>query len=83
MKRADKETAKAAVSYSAGTVELGVSVVVGIAIGYALDRFFGTAPWLTLFWLVCGVIAGFRSLFRVAKRLEREAAAKEQHGDAP
>ena len=83
MKRPDKETAKAAVSYSAGTVELGVSVVVGIAIGYALDRFFDTAPWFTLFWLVCGVIAGFRSLFRVMKRLERDDAAKEQHGDAP
>ena len=27
---------------------------------------------ITLFWLVCGVIAGFRSLFRVAKRLERQ-----------
>jgi ATP synthase protein I len=83
MKRPGGETAKKAVSYSAGTVELGVSVVVGIAIGYTLDRFFDTAPWLTLFWLVCGVIAGFRSLFRVAKRLERESEAKEDHGDAP
>jgi ATP synthase protein I len=66
------KTARAVTEYSAGTLELGISVAIGIGIGYALDRYFGTAPWLTLAWLLCGVVAGFRSLFRVAKRLERQ-----------
>lgn len=69
-----------AAEYSAGTLELGVSVAIGALIGYWLDSIFDTAPWLTLFWLVCGTIAGFRSLFRVAKRLEA-ADRKEQNSD--
>ena len=66
------KTARKVTEYSAGTLELGISVAIGIGIGYAMDRYFDTAPWLTLFWLICGVFAGFRSLFRVAKRLERQ-----------
>ncbi len=82
MKPKRRETVRAATQYSAGTLELGISVAVGAGIGYALDRYFDTAPWLTLFWLLCGVAAGFRSLYRVAKRLEREDETKEQNGDA-
>ena len=77
-----RETVRAAAGYSAGTVELGISVAVGAGIGYALDQYFDTAPWLTLFWLLCGVIAGFRSLFRVVKRLERSEGQGEDHGNS-
>jgi ATP synthase protein I len=82
MKPRVRKTTREITEYSAGTLELGMSVAIGIGIGYALDWYFETAPWWTLFWLVCGVAAGFRSLFRVAKRLEREAEEEEHHGDA-
>lgn len=72
-----RDTMHLITEYSAGTLEMGASVAIGVGIGYALDRWLGTSPWLTLFWLVCGVIAGFRSLYRVAKRLER----REEGGD--
>ncbi len=61
--------------FSAGTLELGISVAIGVGIGYFLDtRVFGgrTAPWFTLFWLLCGVVAGFRSLLRVLRQLQEE-----------
>lgn len=69
--------------FSAGTLEMGVSVAVGIGIGYWLDSIFGTSPWLMLFWLVAGVVAGFRSLIRVVRRLEQEEGRKERDGNAP
>jgi ATP synthase protein I len=67
--------------YSAAGLEFGLSVVIGLLIGYALDKHFGTAPWLALFWLVCGFIAGARSLYRLAKKLEREAEEEDEDDD--
>lgn len=81
MKQKSRETLRLITDYSAGTLELGLSVAVGAGIGYVLDHvvFDGrTAPWLTLFWLLCGVFAGFRSLLRVVRKLERA----ESKGDA-
>jgi len=74
------DTMRALTKYSAGALEMGVSVVVGLAIGYSLDNWFGTTPWMSLFWLACGTVAGFRSLYRMAKKLEREESEGEQGG---
>lgn len=68
--------------YSATGLEFGLSVIIGLGIGYWLDTVFGTAPWLALFWLTCGVVAGVRSLYRLAKRLEREAEEDGADDDA-
>ncbi len=78
-----RETLRLITHVSAGTLELGLSVAVGAAIGYGLDSWLGTGPWFTLFWLVCGVVAGFRSLVRVLRNLERGEGRKDEHGDAP
>jgi ATP synthase protein I len=64
--------------HSAQGLEMGVSVVVGLAIGYWLDEMYDTTPWMTLFWLCCGTAAGVRSLMRLAKKLEREAEEEEE-----
>lgn len=55
---------------------MGFSVAIGILTGYYLDRRFDTSPWLTLFFLVCGVIAGFKRLYYALREIERE----EQNG---
>jgi ATP synthase protein I len=47
---------------------IGVSLVaataIGLAIGYGLDRWLGTSPWLTLTFTLLGIAAGFINLFR-------------------
>ena len=68
--------------YSAGTLEMGLSVAIGAGLGYWLDSVFHTAPWLTLFWLLCGVVAGFRSLIRVARRLEKAEGENDRDGNS-
>ncbi len=55
---------------------MGISMVVatfmGLALGYVLDHHvFGTEPWLTIIFLILGIIAGFRNLYIIAKRAER------------
>ena len=50
--------------------QLGVAMLanllVGFVIGTALDRFFGTSPWLLFIFLLFGVVAGFISMFKIA-----------------
>lgn len=48
-------------------VELAVTIVVGALLGYGLDRWFSTRPWLMLVGMVLGTIAGFRNLYRMIR----------------
>lgn len=54
----------------------GITVVVatagGTLLGYFLDRWLGTSPWLTLIGLGLGIATGFRELFRTIKAAERQ-----------
>jgi ATP synthase protein I len=59
-------------SYSTLGLEMGLSVAVGVAIGYYLDKWLKTDPWFLLIFIFLGAVAGFRSLYRALKRLERE-----------
>ncbi len=49
-------------------INLVLSTFVGLAIGYGLDSLFHSSPWLTLIFLILGIISGFRELFRMAKK---------------
>ena len=58
-------------------LRLGVELVAGVAvggfIGWALDRFFGTAPFLMVVFLTLGAAAGILNVVRTAKRMQAEA----------
>ncbi len=45
-------------------VTLVAATAIGLAIGYGLDRWFGTSPWLTLSFTLFGIVAGFVNMFR-------------------
>ena len=49
-------------------VELAVTIMVGALLGYGLDRWLSTRPWLMLVGMLLGTIAGFRNLYRVLSR---------------
>jgi F0F1-type ATP synthase assembly protein I len=44
------------------------SIAVGLFMGYFLDRWLGTAPWLLLVFTVLGIVSGLLSLFRALKK---------------
>jgi ATP synthase protein I len=52
-------------------IHLVLSTFVGLAIGYGLDKLFGTSPYLTFIFLIIGIIAGFRELIRIAKKQDK------------
>ncbi len=44
------------------------SILIGMVMGYYLDRWLGTAPWFLLIFLVLGIISGFRNIFILTER---------------
>ena len=58
--------------YSSMGLEVGLSVVVGFLIGTWLDEWLETGPWFLLIFGIAGIIAGYRSMFRMVKRMQSE-----------
>ena len=44
------------------------SIAVGLFIGYFLDRWLGTSPWLLLTFTLLGCVSGLLSLVRALKK---------------
>jgi ATP synthase protein I len=66
--------------YSALGLEMAISVIIGLAVGYYLDKWLGTGPWLTVVWLGIGFAAGVRSLYRAALRSGKDLDEKDEEG---
>jgi ATP synthase protein I len=63
-----------------------VSITIGAAFGYFLDRWLGTLPWLSAIFLGFGVAAAFLNLFRMLdqfEKLEIEAQRSNSSQKAP
>ena len=54
------------------STELVSAVVVGTIIGFILDNWFGTKPWLILIFFLIGVIAGIINVIRSAKKMQKK-----------
>mgnify|MGYP006168744677 CR=1 FL=1 len=52
------------------STELVAAVVVGTIIGFILDNWFGTKPWLILIFFFVGVVAGILNVVRSAKNMQ-------------
>ncbi len=53
------------------STELVAAVAVGTIIGFILDNWFGTKPWLILIFFFIGVIAGISNVVRSAKNMQK------------
>jgi ATP synthase protein I len=50
-------------------INMVVSTFVGFALGYwVIDKYLNTYPWFTIVLTFLGIVAGFRYLFRIAKK---------------
>ena len=67
-----REVVKSLISYSSLGLEMGLCVAIGIAIGYFLDRYFMTSPYLTIIFMIFGVIAAMKTIYQLMKKLEKE-----------
>ncbi len=71
MKRETRRTFKELAYFSSLGISVALAIFIGLGIGVWLDRKLGTSPWLTLIFLVIGIIAGFRNIARVIKRARK------------
>ncbi len=53
------------------STELVAAVSVGTIIGFILDNWFGTKPWLILIFFFVGVIAGIMNVIKSAKNMQK------------
>jgi ATP synthase protein I len=53
-------------------LELVVAVVVGLGIGWAIDRALGTKPWVMILFLFLGFAAGLVNVFRAVRGMGME-----------
>ena len=54
------------------STELIVTVVVGTTLGFILDNWFDTKPWLIITFFFLGVIAGILNVIRSAKNMHKK-----------
>lgn len=66
-KKDEPSTLRQLLLASAVGLQLVIAIFVGFAIGYGLDSLLGTR-FLKWIFLIFGIIAGFRELFKFAKR---------------
>jgi ATP synthase protein I len=59
-------------SNSAIGIEMGAALVVGMGIGWFLDRTFHTKPWCLVVFTGFGIVAGFRNVLRAARKAADE-----------
>ena len=64
---------------------LGIHLVtctfVGLLIGYFLDKWLGTEPWLLLAFLIFGIAAGFKNMYIEAKKIHEEEKKRDSGQD--
>ena len=58
-------------AFKLGT-ELVAAVGVGTIIGFILDSWFGTKPWLIIIFFFLGAAAGMLNVFRTANRMQKD-----------
>ncbi len=51
------------------STELVAAVVVGTTLGFILDNWFDTRPWLTISFFIMGVVAGILNVIKSAKKM--------------
>ena len=56
---------------------LPIGIAVGLFIGYALDKWLKTDPWMLIIWTLLGVASGLISLIRSLKKFEKDGEKDE------
>ncbi|VAW07462.1 hypothetical protein MNBD_ALPHA01-1016 [hydrothermal vent metagenome] len=62
-------------------VEMVSGLIVGLLIGYFLDKALGTKPWLLIIFVFLGLGAGIFNVMRTAKQIEATAARTREEAE--
>lgn len=67
-----KNVVKSMLSYSSLGLEMGLCVAIGVTIGYFLDKYFETYPYLSIVFMFFGIAAAMKTIYKMAKKMEKE-----------
>ncbi|EHJ48024.1 hypothetical protein DFW101_2018 [Solidesulfovibrio carbinoliphilus subsp. oakridgensis] len=71
----DKSVRESIASASVVGLNLVSATFVGLFIGWWLDRWLDTKPWLLLTFLVLGIVAGFKNVMVEVKKIQKADAS--------
>ena len=76
IKKQDLSNTEKRGSFMGNAFKLGTALVaavaVGTIIGFILDSWFGTKPWLIIIFFFLGAAAGMLNVIRAANRMQKE-----------
>jgi ATP synthase protein I len=72
MKKEDKKSLMQAVMASTIGYQVAFAPFIGIGLGVFLDSKLGTFPYLTIIFLIIGIVAGGLNYYRFAKQQQEE-----------
>lgn len=72
MKEETRRYIRQLVRASAVGFSVAFAIFIGVGIGFWLDTALGSWPWLTIIFMIFGIVAGFRNYYRFAKRQQDE-----------
>jgi ATP synthase protein I len=73
MKKGTKDTIRLLAVASTMGLSMVLATFIGLAAGYYMDQYFGTSPYLTIIFLILGIVAGFRNIVVLLRRLRKMA----------
>ncbi|MEJ5300217.1 MAG: AtpZ/AtpI family protein [Thermodesulforhabdaceae bacterium] len=82
MKKKTRQYIKQVANASTVGLSIAFAIFIGLGIGFWLDGKLGTWPWLTMIFMVFGIVAGYRNYYRFAKRQQKEEEEKRDLGSS-
>jgi ATP synthase protein I len=71
MKKETRRYIRELAYFSTIGLSVALSIFIGLAIGLYLDGRWGTSPWMTLSFIVLGILAGFRNIGLAIKKIRK------------
>ncbi len=68
LKGEDKGQLKGLAAISTLGLSMVLTIVMGVGVGYYLDKQFGTGPILLVIFTFLGIAAGFRNIYVIVKK---------------
>ncbi|MEW5724679.1 MAG: AtpZ/AtpI family protein [Thermodesulfobacteriota bacterium] len=69
MKKDTRDAVRLLATASTMGLAMVLAIFIGYGVGYYLDKYLGTTPYLTYIFLILGIIAGFKNLYTIGKRV--------------
>ncbi|MHC1713562.1 MAG: AtpZ/AtpI family protein [Solidesulfovibrio sp.] len=77
----DKSVRESIASASVVGLNLVSATFVGLFIGWWLDKWLDTGPWLLLTFLILGIVAGFRNVMVEVRKIQKADAQDQDDHD--